>query len=237
MTVEEQDKLNRPKLRQRKSLSPEAEVHRATKVLESCIRKLRPYGLFSKKVQAKIDEASRYVDGAELKDGAELLSVQFVPTEQVGALPALHARWQKGTILDGLTEDESKALSAKGFSVIDDRDDTNLWCYCREKKISHAWIILNNEGWKWSRARSVVSANWEMITDRQNPLVPSLPGCPHNHRTEQRDSMIEALTWLKEGKLPDKVHLSGEFLSTMISLWKCAVKHSESKHSIQQAAN
>lgn len=212
-------------------------LHKAAKVLESCLDRIDPNYKLSSDVRRLISKPGEYDRDATLNDGNELLSIKFVPDEQVGlGQPALHARWQKSDVIQDASEPGATELTKAGFTVEDYNDDTGPWCYWREKRISHAWIILSQTGWKWSRARSIKAARWESLTTADMPVVPALPGCPHNHRTVLRDSLIEATVKLKQpGMVPRKVWDRPEFNDVMLSLWDSAIAHVEG-HTVEEIA-
>lgn len=222
----------------RKPQTPEAAFNQKVRELSRLVDRLNPSPPISPQVLRLIDKPGQYDRAADLLDGQELLSVKFVPAEQVGSLPALHARWQHSSIIQNPTEMEVAKLREAEFIVEDYGDGTGPWCYYREKKINHAWVILSRAGWKWSRSRSVKTAEWKSVTLFKDPdtlegLIPSLPGCPHNHRTRLRDSLIEAIVWLKGSeRIPRKIHERPEFEEVMTSLWQSAVDQREGRDAV-----
>lgn len=201
-------------------------LRRVLRELKEEMGRLDPSLLYSPSVDNLLGKPSLYDNRAALGDGEELLSVKLVPSEQVGAMPALHARWQHSDVIQDLSSREAEALAKAGFTVEDYQDGLGPFCYWREREISHAWVILSQGGWQISRSRSIKSANWESLTVSSEAVVPPLPGCPHNHRTVLRDGLI-AVTVMLRRMLPWKITTMEEFSETMLALWEDAVEHYE----------
>lgn len=219
--------------RPRKPPTPEAALNQSVKALVKIANQLDPEAGFQPRVKMLLDKPGLYDRRAFFQDGQELLSIKFVPMEQVGDLPALHARWQHASTIQSPSEKEAEALRSAEFIVEDYADDTGPFCYYREKKISHAWVIRTRAGWKWSRSRSVITNDWDTVTLSKRPVVPSLPGCPHNYRTEHRDELIEAMVWLRHpDRLPEKITRQAEFKEVMIMLWQSGVDQLEGRNVI-----
>ena len=141
-------------------------------MMEEGLNMLDPDHKLSGDVRRLTAKPSLYDQGAVINDGNELLSIKFVPSEQVGALPALHARWQHANTVQSPSKEDVAALTKAGFIVEDYDDDTGPFCYYREKKISHLWVILGQAGWKWSKSRSIKAAKWNALTLSDRPAVP-----------------------------------------------------------------
>lgn len=234
MTTQQTNTTTRKHSRPHKPLTPEAEFNQGARILSKIAAQLIPQAGFQPAVIMLLDKPGLYDRRAFFRDGQELLSIKFVPMEQVGLVPALHARWQHTDIIQSPSEKEAEALRSAEFIVEDYEDDTGPFCYYREKKISHAWIICTQAGWKWSKSRSVGAAVWNTVTQSSNPVVPPLPGCPHNHRTEHRDALIEAIVWLSHpDRLPPKITQEKEFKEVMMMLWQSAVAQLEGQNIAQ----
>jgi hypothetical protein len=224
-TTDRIDKTQRPRRKASRKGSLFSSLLRKLDNVVEVFERAAPELFFKGMVRRLVQRPGDYEPGAAHSTGEELLDVKFVPQEQVGAIPALHARWQETGQITDLSEAEIEALQRAGFRII--IDDLGPYCFWRERQIRHAWVCLNQIGWRMSRARSVKAVtDWQTISRLDRPRAPSLEGCPHTHRTALRDSMIEAITAL-ESELPDKITSHSNFLPTMVMLWEDAVKHLE----------
>jgi len=222
----------RPGRSRRRPPRPSAALERKLDSVLEAFKKMMPSLFFRPSVNRLLRGAENYVEGATYDTGEEVLDVKFVPQEQVGAVPALHARWQKSGVTKDLEEAEAVELREAGFRVFS--DDTGAdYAYYREKQVENCWICLCQTGWRYTRSKSLKAVKeWKKASSVFEPRLPDLSGCERTHRAVLKDSLIEALV-VFEYELPAKVVSHPAFVPTLILLWEDAILHLEDKQPIQ----
>lgn len=196
------------------------------------LKALVPELLYEGQLQRMYQGPQHFVKGAVHDTGEAVLDVVFVPERQVGAVPALHARWQKwGT--QALEQNQVIPIKDKGFTVIE--DCSGVYAYWREKQINHVWICLHEftdngvtkSGWRYTRSKSIREVrSWIEASRVDSPRLPELPGCTQTQRQILREALVEAIV-VFEHVLPAEVMSHQRFIETLIRLWEDAVQYLE----------